>query len=236
MGSPTGQAYSELQQAFDHFNRELFGNELPHCLITLQREKSCYGYFSHERFVNGEGVRTDEIAMNPSYFAVVPVTEIMQTLVHEMTHLWQHRFGKPGRRRYHNREWAGKMESIGLMPSSTGQPGGKRVGEHMADYVLQGGAFEAACRELLTADFCITWKDRFPAKGQLQQIVAGAVEGLSTEALEAMGVEVEIVKGATTKSNRRKYSCPNCGINAWGKPNLNLRCGDCDEALADIGS
>lgn len=37
--SPTAQAYAELQAAFDHYNRELFGGELPPCLITMQREK-----------------------------------------------------------------------------------------------------------------------------------------------------------------------------------------------------
>jgi hypothetical protein len=33
----TTQAYEELQLAHDHFNRELFAQELPCCPITLQR-------------------------------------------------------------------------------------------------------------------------------------------------------------------------------------------------------
>ncbi|MGN4955129.1 hypothetical protein ACTG22_21335 [Aeromonas caviae] len=69
---PTLQAYDELQRAYDHFNNELFDGVLPDCLITLQREKQTYGYFSPERFVNSQGTRTDEIAMNPAYFAVCP--------------------------------------------------------------------------------------------------------------------------------------------------------------------
>lgn len=73
--SPTAQAYAELQAAFDHYNRELFGGELPPCLITMQREKRTYGYFSSERFVHRhDRSKTDEIAINPSYFAVVPPT------------------------------------------------------------------------------------------------------------------------------------------------------------------
>nr|WP_242452443.1 hypothetical protein [Morganella morganii] len=51
---PTVQAYKEIQDAFDHFNAALFSEAI------------------------------DEIALNPSYFAVVPLVEIMQTLVHEM--------------------------------------------------------------------------------------------------------------------------------------------------------
>lgn len=64
--SPTAQAYAELQAAFDHYNRELFGGELPPCLITMQREKRTYGYFSSERFVHRhDRSKTDEIAINP---------------------------------------------------------------------------------------------------------------------------------------------------------------------------
>ncbi|HHH2825403.1 TPA: SprT-like domain-containing protein, partial [Escherichia coli] len=140
--SPTIQAYGELQAAFEHYNAALFDGQLPHCLITMQREKRTYGYFSSRRFANRhEKTMTDEIAMNPSYFGVVPLLEILQTLVHEMAHAWQFHFGEPGRRGYHNKEWADKMEAIGLMPSDTGKPGGKKTGEKMADYAIDGGPF-----------------------------------------------------------------------------------------------
>jgi predicted SprT family Zn-dependent metalloprotease len=69
----------------------------------------------------------------------------MSTIVHEMVHHWQHHLGKPSRSTPHNTEWANKMEAIGLMPSSTGQPGGKRTGHRVADYILPGGAFIKAC-------------------------------------------------------------------------------------------
>lgn len=153
--SPTAQAYAELQAAFDHYNRELFGGELPPCLITMQREKRTYGYFSSERFVHRhDRSKTDEIAINPSYFAVVPLLEVLQTLVHEMVHAWQFHFGKPGRRGYHNKEWADKMEAIGLMPSSTGKPGGARTGEKMADYryALRSGRNGTSIATTRTAD------------------------------------------------------------------------------------
>ncbi len=65
---PTTQAYGELQAAFEHYNAALFDGQLPHRLITMQREKRTYGYFSSRRFANRhEKTMTDEIAMNPSY-------------------------------------------------------------------------------------------------------------------------------------------------------------------------
>ncbi len=230
---PTEEAYGELQTAYDHFNHALFDGALPSCLITLQRDKRTYGYFASERFVNGVGQKTDEIAMNPAYFAVVQPVEVMQTLVHEMVHLWQFHFGKPGRRGYHNKEWAARMEGLGLMPSDTGQEGGRKVGEKMSDYVLSGGAFDQACAALFTADFAITWKDRFPVKAQLEQAVAGTVEGVDPSDLASMGIEI---RPSESKSTRRKYSCPTCRINAWGKPSLHLVCGACQETLVDVGA
>ena len=40
MSKPTRTTYGELQKAYDFFNRSLFKNELPPCLITLPRERS----------------------------------------------------------------------------------------------------------------------------------------------------------------------------------------------------
>jgi SprT-like family len=126
--SPTTESYGELDGAFGIFNQRLFGGSLPNCLITLHRRRSAYGYFSSARFANRNGTTTDEIAMNPDHLRQRPDREAFSTLVHEMAHLWQHHFGKPTRNGYHNRQWAEKMEALGLMPSSTGAPGGARTG------------------------------------------------------------------------------------------------------------
>ena len=80
--------------------------------------------------------------MNPVYFKGRSVEEILSTLVHEQVHVWQSAFGKPGRRRYHNHEWAQKMKKVGFHPSDTGQPGGKETGERVSHYVIAGGPFQ----------------------------------------------------------------------------------------------
>lgn len=226
---PTQQAYEELQQAYDFFNGVLFDNDLPACLITFQREKQTYGYFSANRFINADGTYTDEIAMNPAYFSIVPPEEIMQTLVHEMCHLWQHHHGKPGRGKYHNKEWADKMESLGLMPSDTGKPGGKRTGDKMADYAIEGGKFIEHYNQLMAQDFRITWMDRLPARDRLLAAMEDGSIGEYASILEAMGIDLDGVEvEKPNKSNRIKYCCPQCEINAWGKPDLNIICGECN--------
>lgn len=242
---PTYQTYTELQRAYDFFNERLFavvpGERLPPCVITLQREKATCGYFSHERFGNKAGELTHEIALNPSFFAVHPLVETMATMVHEMCHLWQHEFGNPGRGRYHNKQWADKMESIGLMPSDTGRPGGLRTGDRVADYPIDGGAFLHACAELLTQDFEISWYDRFPPTIQaaIDHVEVAASAGVPAAAASVAGhagvplVQVPTAAGqSTNRSNRRKYTC-DCGNNVWGRPGLKILCADCSLPFND---
>lgn len=240
---PTATTYSELQIAYDSFNGALFDGILPPCLLTLQREKRTYGYFSARRFGTRAGQTTDEIALNPEYFAVVPVVEVLQTVAHEMTHLWQSHFGKPGRARYHNAEWADKMESIGLMPSSTGQPGGRRVGDCMADYVLPKGRFAVVVEELLSSRrFGITWFDRFTPPAPLHPVAtAGDAAGMPELAYAVPATEGVLVvpkvptpPAATDRSNRVKYSCSSCGLNVWGKPAIRVGCMTCKLELTPL--
>jgi predicted SprT family Zn-dependent metalloprotease len=83
---------------------------------------------------------TDEIALNPSCFKDRADAQIFSTLVHEMVHLWQFHFGSSSRSGYHNREWADRMEQLGLMPSYTGEPGGERTGQRVTHYTSSTAA------------------------------------------------------------------------------------------------
>lgn len=204
---PTQETYLTLQTAYECFNKELFGGALPECLITLQRkEKRVYGYFWGQRFEElGGEQKTDELAMNPQHFKQRTIEQVLSTLAHEMAHQWQSHCGTPSRKAYHNHQWAEKMESIGLMPSDTGQPGGKKTGQHMTHYIIPGGLFERVCAALLFDGFHLAWGE----------IVAE---------IEDDKVKKGVGKGKTT---RVRFTCPACGANAWGKPMLKLICGDC---------
>ncbi len=242
---PTQATYAELQHAYDHLNRALFEGKLPDCLLTLQREKHSMGYFSAARFVGLDGRRVDEIALNPSYFAVMPLVETLQTIAHEMVHLWQHHFGKPSRARYHNDEWANKMERIGLMPTSTGRPGGRRTGDKVSDYAIEGGAFLEAARALVTEEFKLSWMDRFPSSKQMLAASCAPSVDLPVEVgggpapmheMVRASVEAQqkagdlnahhVVVCAPREASRARYVCE-CGILLWGKPGLKVMCCAC---------
>jgi len=259
---PTEVAYAELQLAYDFYNAHLFEGTLPLCILTFQREKRTMGYFSFQRFRNpGTGASSDEIALNPEYFPLYPMLEVLQTLVHEMVHQWQYHHGKPSRTCYHDRQWADKMESIGLMPSDTGQPGGKRTGQKVADYAVPGGRFEQTTSLLLAEGFKISWLDRYPiaplratgvpiavstpligedndggesaSQAFLETPSIRTFEAASTMSLAQLHPGLDLVERpiSTNRSNRDKYTCSGCSASVWGKPKLRIKCADCDELM-----
>jgi hypothetical protein len=204
---PTKETYDRFQDAYAYFNRALFEGQLPNCLITLQRSKRSYGYFCGDRFGRDDGLVTDEIALNPRYFRERPADKVLSTLVHEMAHLWQHHFGKPGRGRYHNRQWAERMKLSGLQPSSTGKEGGQETGDCVSHYIVPGGPFEMAANELLMIGFAIAWTEEPPEAAEAPVEGAGGPD-------------------KTAKSGKRvKYTCPSCGLNAWARHRIQLVCG-----------
>jgi len=158
---PTPAVYEEWQSAFDWFNERLFQNEVPQCLITLHRHPRARGYFSPKRFMNRSGQLIDEIAMNPECFAMQSPMSVLSTLCHEMAHSYTSAKGEEKRRTYHCTFWADKMSEIGLEPSSTGQPGGKRTGQQMSHCIVEGGPFDIACRELLATGDFVSWFDTY---------------------------------------------------------------------------
>lgn len=208
---PTLALYGALQYAFDYFNKALFDSTLPKCIITFHRQQRVMGYASHNRWKNENGQRVDEIAINPEYFDDYPLIEIFQTICHEMVHLWQSHFGSPGRRGYHNKEWAAKMQSIGLMPSSSGEPGGASTGEHMMDYVEMDGLFMITCQQLVNRRYSFPWIDCFPVVRQAVPVVVYRRDN----------TPVELEKSLKPKSDKTKNKgCDTLESNLVGSDTL----------------
>lgn len=223
----TKTQFQSLEELFSYYNQVLFNNELPDCLVTLERHRGKAGYFLRNSWVDAsqveEGGKIHQIALNPEMLLVSEM-ELHQTIVHEMCHLWQQVFGSPSRNGYHNREWANKMIGVGLMPSSTGRPGGAITGQNMADYVIEGGEFEKSFKAISENDLKNLILP-FQPNRTLQLVINanGELEG---------GEQVEGTSEQTKekpKSGRKvKYTC-NCGHNVWGKSSLQLQCNECNQ-------
>jgi hypothetical protein len=117
-----------------------------------------------------------------------------------MAHLQQHHFGEPSKNGYHNKEWAEMMEAVGLIPSTTGGPDGKKTGAKCTHYIAPLGRFDIAVTKLIDTGFALPYLDIWEDK-----------------------------EAKAKAASKTKYTCPCCGFNAWAKPEANLICGDCDD-------
>jgi hypothetical protein len=126
----TARECALLNEAFEHDTARLFRGEVRGCIITLStRCWSANGYFCARQFESRRDDETiDEIGLNPRTFKSSSDVDILESLVHELVHLRQHHTGRPGRRGYHDREWADRMERVGLMSSGGRSRGIERMG------------------------------------------------------------------------------------------------------------
>ena len=212
---PTGAIYQQLKVPYVYFNKTLFSGELPDCVLTLaHNSKRTLGYFRPFGFKHRNGTFTDEIAMNPRVFLVDDLAYVLSIIVHEMAHQWKfHALGPENwKGGYHCKAWGQKMDALGLPPSNTGRPGGKRTGYQMMHYIEKDGSFDLACQVLLDQGFAMDW-------GFAQQQIINRKHNPE----------------GTKKSskNKCKYTCGSCGLNIWAKPGVKVSCIPCSTVLQE---
>ena len=80
------------------------------------------------------------------------------------------------------------MREIGLQPTSTGEPGGKETGQSVTHYIMPEGRYARAYAKLAATGFQLHWQS-LPASKHAK----------------------------AKKSSKTKFTCPECGQNAWAK-------------------
>ena len=68
----------------------------------------------------------------------------------------------------------------------------------MSHYIIPEGRFAKGYAQLAAQGFALHWQSA-PASGE----------------------------GSAKKSSKTKFTCPECGLNAWAKPDALLLCGEC---------
>lgn len=224
--TPTKQQFEAFENAYQYFNVVLFGKALPPVILNLSRKSKAMGFVAPFRWkaadTDGQDrkSRLHELSINPEILCM-DLIEVYSTLVHEQCHIWQHTHGNPSRPGYHNKEFAEKMIEVGLMPSTTGAPGGKTVGQNMSDYPIEGGRFLAAL-DNLPQEFKLPFIS-IEGEKKYSQLTDGTGEGASAEGEEE----------PPKPKNKVKYSCAGCSTNIWAKPNINVICADCQEPFVE---
>lgn len=197
------EVYSVLYRAYDFYNKKFFGNLLPKAVITLEYREGIKGYFSQGRFENQKnGMSISQITLNPLYLKKGEEMKFFATLVHEMVHFYVKLMGEKCSYGYHSKKWADEMENIGLIPTSTGKPGGKKLGFVMTQIIDKNGEYYKKTKELIKA-------------GCVFDFVSLKEGNESKTACEK------------APQTRVRYKCECSSF--WGKKGLKVRCLNCNE-------
>ena len=164
-----------------------------------------------------------ELAINSKILDGVSLIALCQTIVHEQCKILQITQGTACRSGYHDTKWAKTMESIGLIPSHTGKPRGKKTGQKMSSYIDRKGKFFDACLELIKRGFNLEWIDTNHYKSNNFEVATDLPNETATEALisalERKLVQPEELsdKSDNAPAKRKiKYHCASCNSSVWG--------------------
>lgn len=145
--------WKALHNAFDFLNDALFAGTLDSNLIIMNcsRRARVLGFYRYKEFgwvsSEGGGEPKAEISLNPDFMAEASIDKIYSTLAHEMVHFWQDCFGKPGKRGYHNKEWADEMLRVGLPSFNISDPS-KKTGMRCSHTIDPAGLFAQAMERM----------------------------------------------------------------------------------------
>jgi predicted SprT family Zn-dependent metalloprotease len=212
LSNPTGEQFEALIKAYNYFNLQLFGGILPGCIITFSKKRNSKSFMMPQYWRSSDSAQPTihQISLTATCLNLPPLHAFVR-LIHEMVHLWQWEYGTPSRAGYHNKEWANKMQELGLMSSNTGAEGGKSVGQKMKEYIIPNGRYQTAFGKM-------------PKECLLPFIISLSLP---------ITKDTDKIKLLPRVKSKTKYSC-SCGTNIWGKPNLSVICGKCNEYLVQI--
>lgn len=207
-----------LEKMFRALNEDKFSGELPMPIITVQSRPGTWGSCSVNPIWNGKEGKQYE--MNFAAEAINgPVEEIIDTLVHEMVHLYCRLNGiqevsRGGK--YHNKKFKALAEEKGCIVVEEGQYGWNTQGrgnDGFLQYAIDKGWTEIMiCRD----------NTYFP--GLLELLEGGKKEGKNT-----------ITPAPGKKpSSTRKLECPQCKTSVRATKKVNIICGDCMVQMVEV--
>ena len=80
---------------------------------------------------------------------------------------------------------------------------------------------------------CTCGTQRVVASGSL---ISGATRSCGCLFRERLAAYNAVMVAKRKAASKTKYTCPDCGVNAWAKPLVALICGDCDQPLLADGA
>lgn len=211
-----GQAAIYLKRIYEMINKDWFNSELPDVTISIMERTGTYGSFSLSKLWVKGTEQQHEINIAASGLNR-PIENIVATIVHEACHLYCYINGiqdTSNQNVYHNRKFKEVGEQHGLIINKHSRYGWTLTepSENLINWCL--------INDLVYIDIY-----------RLDNIfTVGKTDGGKTGTDGNTGIET-----TKRKSSTRKYQCPRCKLSVRATKKVNLLCGDCLEALKEIG-
>lgn len=180
------------------FIAKLFGLDVTNIIVNVQQLRGGYGRFAPMAWTVNKEER-DELCINPEQFYICNPAECIDTILHELTHLYCHRNGIKECSRngyYHNRRFREVAETVFKLKCIRASSGYKTTSKTNEEYLL-------GINKKLPHPFDGAW--------------------YRNQKLKKKGEDDE-----TTSTHSFKYACPNCKQSVRGtKKNIRILCLDC---------
>lgn len=209
------RAVGQLEKMYNTMNMDFYGGALPTPIITVQSKPGTYGHCT----VGKVWKRKEDDTYEMNIAAEVldrEIEEIMDTILHEMVHLYCRENGiqevsRGGK--YHNGKFKALAEKCGLMCVKAGQYGWNTQGtgnDKLTEYALEKG-----------------WSEIKIARGGVMRFPISTGAGGTQNG----GAPVQ---GGKRPSSTRKLQCPKCGCSCRATKTIRIMCMDCNEQMLEV--
>ena len=110
-----GALHAELERAFAFFNARWWSGQLPvpvFAFFAQPPRTRRLGHYRARSWREPDGSPRDEIVLYADLALSQGLDSVLETLLHEMVHVWQEYFGRPSVR--HNAAWHAEAARVGL--------------------------------------------------------------------------------------------------------------------------
>ena len=196
-----------LEKMYNSINTDKFDGALPIPVITVQSKPGTWGHSSTAKVWKREDENTYELNIAAEVLTG-PIEEIIDTMIHEMIHLYCRENGIKEVSRggsYHNRRFKELAEEKGLVCIRTEKYGWNTIGagnDSLIEYALQKG-----------------WSEFEIGRETVGRFVSIAGSGTAHGGAQTVG--------EARPSSTRKYQCPVCKSSVRATKAVNIICGDC---------
>lgn len=207
----TSRVAGYLEKMFRAINADSFGGKLEEPIITIMSTPGAYGHVTVSKVWRAKGSERYELNMAADWLER-PIENVVSTLIHEMTHLYNMQMGIQDCSRggtYHNKKFKEEAEKHMISIEKHEKYGWTLTSptDELLEYIMEKG-----------------WGDIDMGRGCLFGLLGGNNTGKPGKGTQTGADGQDEPK----KGSSRRYQCPSCKAIVRATKDLKIICGSCN--------